>query len=192
MLLVKSQEVHYCQVVRRRGIESEIVPGLMYQNKLFIKGKSYPKKCRDEAQEYMRHKFLDVQTNVSSILVETERELTVWLSDDRVVLAIEKDGDGSDAEDPIAQIDLDYVIAQMRGIGGIKIKDRRYHLRVYAQCFIGSEAVDWMRDRLRISRGEAVRLGQRLMDAKHIHHVVDDHKFKDGHFFYRFYWDEDN
>ena len=49
-----------------------------------------------------------------------------------------------------------------------------------------------MRERFRISRKEAVMLGQRLMDVKHIHHVVDDHEFKDGHFFYRFYWDEDN
>lgn len=74
----------------------------------------------------------------------------------------------------------------------LPIKDRRYRLRVYPQCFVESEAVDWMSDRFRMSREEAVKLGQRLMDAEHIHHVADDRKFKDRELFYRFYWDENN
>jgi hypothetical protein len=188
MLLVKSQDVTYCQVVRRNGIESEIVPGLLYQNRIFIRGKSYAKDRRDEANRYLRLNFAEGDHKIG-ILLETERELTIWYTDSRAVLAIDSDAASSD---PIENINLEYVIAAMRGIGGVKIKDRRYRLRVYTQCFIGSEAIEWMRDRFRISREEAVKLGQRLMDAKHIHHVVDDHKFKDGELFYRFYWDEDN
>ena len=192
MLLVKSQEVNTCQVVRRNGIESEVVPGIFYQNKLFIRDRSYPKNRRNEANEYIRHHFLESQSEVDSILVETEKELTVWFADPQIILAIDGDVDSIESQDPITSISLDYVITQIRGIGGVKIKDRRHNLRVYARCFVGSEAVEWMRERFRISRKEAVMLGQRLMDVKHIHHVVDDHEFKDGHFFYRFYWDEDN
>jgi hypothetical protein len=192
MLLVKSPEVTYCQVVRRNGVESEILPGLIYLKQLFVKGKSYPKDRRQEANEYIRDRFLDSKAKIASLLVETETELTIFYADNRALLAIESDPDAVDSINPLDRINLQYAISEMRGIGGIKIKDRRYHLRIYPQCFVGSEAVDWMCDRFRISRVEAVKLGQKLMDAKHVHHVVDDHKFKDGYFFYRFYWDEDN
>jgi hypothetical protein len=192
MLLVKSQEVTYCQVVRRNGTESEILPGLIYLKQLFVKGHSYPKDRRQEANEFIRSQFLDSRVKVVSLLVETETELTIFYNDNRALLAIEGDADPVTSKDSLDRVDLQYAISEMRGIGGVKIKDRRYRLRTYSQCFVGSEAVDWMRDRFLISRAEAIQLGQRLMDAKHIHHVVDDHEFKDGYFFYRFYWDEDN
>lgn len=60
----------------------------------------------------------------------------------------------------------------------------------YKQCFIGSEAVEWMEKAYILSKSEAIRLGQELIDLKIIHHVTDDHNFKDGYFFYRFYIDE--
>jgi Domain found in Dishevelled, Egl-10, and Pleckstrin (DEP) len=192
MLLVKSQEVTYCQVVRRNSAESEILPGLIYLKQLFVRGQSYPKERRQEANEFIRDRFLDSKVKVVSLLVETETELTIFYNDNRALLAIEGAADAVNSNDPLDRIDLQYTISEMRGIGGVKIKDRRYRLRTYSQCFVGSEAVDWMRDRFRISRAEALQLGQRLMDAKHIHHVVDGHEFKDGYFFYRFYWDEDN
>jgi hypothetical protein len=191
MLLVRAQEVTYCQVVRRNGTESEILPGLLYLKQLFVKGQSYPKDRRQEANEFIRERFLDSRAKVVSLLVETERELTIYYTDNRSLLAIESDANSVTSGDPLDRVNLQYAISEMRGIGGVKIKDRRYRLRTYSQCFVGSEAVDWIRDRFLISRAEAIQLGQRLMDAKHIHHVVDDHEFKDGYFFYRFYWDED-
>ena len=45
---------------------------------------------------------------------------------------------------------------------------------------------------LGLSVEQAVRLGQRLIDEKFIHHVTDDHPFINDFFFYRFYWDEIN
>ncbi len=192
MLLVKHQQVSFCQVVRRNGIESEIVPGLIYQNNLFVRGKSYPKHRRNAANEYIRHNYLEKQNEIASLLLESDRELTIYYHDNQGILAIDSEADSIANVEPVDSINLSYVIAEMRGIGGIKIKDRRYKLRIYPRCFIGSEAIDWMRDRFRISRNEAVKLGQRLMDAKYIHHVVDDREFNDGYFFYRFYWDEDN
>ena len=84
------------------------------------------------------------------------------------------------------------VVNDLRGNEGIEIQDRRYRLTTYKQCFIASEAIEWMKKRYILSKSEAIRLGQELIDLKIIHHVTDDHDFKDGYFFYRFYTDETN
>ena len=78
----------------------------------------------------------------------------------------------------------------MRNVGGIKIEDRRYKLKNYPKTFIGSEVVTWFKSELDISTEQAIRLGQRLVDEKIIHHVLDQHSFKNDLLFYRFYWDE--
>ena len=78
----------------------------------------------------------------------------------------------------------------MRGKEGVEIKDRRYKLTNYPLCFIGSEVVEWMQEKYSLSKSEAIRLGQELIDLKIIHHVADDHDFKGSYLFYRFYCDE--
>lgn len=78
------------------------------------------------------------------------------------------------------------VVQRMRGADGISTSDRRHLLTVYRRCFVGREAVDWMTHALGLTRIEAVELGQRLMERGAMHHVLDEHGFKDGHFFYRF------
>ena len=75
----------------------------------------------------------------------------------------------------------------MRGESdGISVMDRRYRLRVYRKCFIGSEAVTWIVRNRKCSRLEAVNLGQQLMNANIFYHVCEDHTFKDDYLFYRF------
>ena len=39
----------------------------------------------------------------------------------------------------------------------LEIKDRRYHLKKYPQCFIGSELVDWLTENKRVATEEANR-----------------------------------
>ncbi|MGD1950888.1 MAG: hypothetical protein ACFB14_14740 [Leptolyngbyaceae cyanobacterium] len=85
---------------------------------------------------------------------------------------------------------LDLVILGMRGAGGLMIKDRRYKLKVYSKCFVGSEAVDWLVKNLDISQQEAVCIGKRLLYRGIVHHVLDEQDFKDDYLFYRFYADE--
>lgn len=87
-------------------------------------------------------------------------------------------------------IDFKKLVAKMRDLGGLHLKNRRYKLRIYPKCFVGSEAVEWMKLEYNLSTEQAVRLGQRLVDEKIIHHVVDEHNFADSYLFYRFYWDE--
>lgn len=79
---------------------------------------------------------------------------------------------------------------QMRGPDGIPIGDHRFWLTVYPNSFIGSEAVTWIVKTQKATREAAVRLGQRLVENGLIHHVTDEHAFKDDYLFYRFYEDE--
>jgi hypothetical protein len=85
---------------------------------------------------------------------------------------------------------LDAIAARMRGPDGIAIADRRHLLQRYPRCFVGAEAVDWLARTQECSRDEAVRLGQTLVERGIIHHVLDEHPFRDGQFYYRFYVDE--
>ncbi|MGJ3249052.1 MAG: mechanosensitive ion channel domain-containing protein [Elainellaceae cyanobacterium] len=100
-------------------------------------------------------------------------------------ILLRQKGDLTDGE-------LDLLMSQLRGEQGIEIKDRRYGLRIYTQCFIGSEAVDWLMSHQKATRDEAIRIGKILVERGIIHHVTDEHTFEDRYLFYRFYDDECN
>jgi EAL domain-containing protein (putative c-di-GMP-specific phosphodiesterase class I) len=72
----------------------------------------------------------------------------------------------------------------MHSTGGVDIRDRLFHLRQYPQCFVGREAVDWLVHHTGVSRGEAIRLGRRLVALGCIKHVLNEHDFQDGEYFY--------
>ncbi|MGK7877429.1 MAG: mechanosensitive ion channel domain-containing protein [Xenococcaceae cyanobacterium] len=93
-------------------------------------------------------------------------------------------------EDRLSDSEIEELVTVMRGEGGLEIKDRRYRLNVYPACFVGSEAVDWLVQKKTCTREEAIELGQILIERGIIHHVVDQHHFKDAYLFYRFYADE--
>jgi hypothetical protein len=71
---------------------------------------------------------------------------------------------------------------------GVKIEDRKYRLTTYKQCFVGSEAVDFMvSSGMAESRGDAVQLGKTLASDFHLfEHVTRDHEFDDDFKFYHF------
>ena len=73
---------------------------------------------------------------------------------------------------------------------GIEIKNRWYNLKLYRNSFVGAEAVKWLMQTEKISREEAIQLGQILIDRDIIHHVTDEHSFRDADLFYRFFQDE--
>lgn len=110
-------------------------------------------------------------------------------------------GGGSDATDgafpggsgdPFAMSDFENVYARMRASDtGFAVADRRWRVMTYTKCFVGSEAVTWMMENLGVgTRAEAVKVGQRLMDAGLVHHVTHSEPFGDEYFFYR--WQEDD
>lgn len=96
-----------------------------------------------------------------------------------------------DNEGPTPVATLEKVCEMMADVySGVVVKTRRYHLRKYRMCFIGSETVDWMVEALGITREQAVLLGQRMCQRKIFHHVTDDHDFKDSYLYYRFRADD--
>lgn len=86
--------------------------------------------------------------------------------------------------------EIDLLVLEMQGDRGVDIRDRRYGLRVYPNCFVGSEAVTWLTNNQKATRDEAIRIGQILVERGIIHHVTDEHTFEDRYLFYRFYMDE--
>lgn len=79
-------------------------------------------------------------------------------------------------------------VAQLRK--GLEIKDRRYKLRTYHTCFVASEAVDFLVETQKLSRIEAVGKLAPICKRGIIHHVTNDHAFKDEYLFFRFQEDE--
>ena len=82
------------------------------------------------------------------------------------------------------------LVERMRGPSGLAITDRRHRLRLYGRCFVGREAVDWLVREEGLPREQAVALGQLLVERNLLHHVLDEHTFRDGSLFYRFRVDD--
>jgi hypothetical protein len=96
---------------------------------------------------------------------------------------------------------------------GVEVKDRKYHLKSYPQCFIGTEAVDWLvNHHWANTREEAEAVGNRILQKYGLaarfkrlasvfrmridmlylwcrgifQHVAKEHDFRDKFYFYRF------
>ncbi|KAF9550916.1 vacuolar membrane-associated protein iml1 [Mortierella hygrophila] len=71
---------------------------------------------------------------------------------------------------------------------GIKLQDRRWHLRVYNSVFLGNEVVDWLIHHFIDidTREEATEFGKKLFDKGLFIHCLGKHNFMDGHYFYQF------
>jgi hypothetical protein len=72
--------------------------------------------------------------------------------------------------------------------GLVDVRDRKYHMKTYPNCFIGSEAVDALLEAgLAESRAQAVELGRQFQKYLGLfHHVLNVHVFKDKYLFYKF------
>ncbi|XP_012696603.2 DEP domain-containing mTOR-interacting protein [Clupea harengus] len=75
---------------------------------------------------------------------------------------------------------------------GKLIKDRRYHLRTYPNCFVAEELIDWLVSHKEApNRQVALELMQHLIDHDIVHHVCDKSPmFKDAKLLYRFRKDD--
>jgi hypothetical protein len=72
------------------------------------------------------------------------------------------------------------------------VKDRTYFFKKYPKCFVGSEAVTFfLTTHYCNTIPQSIALGQQLMDCDYLHHVSDDHPFKNEHLYYRWREDED-
>jgi hypothetical protein len=66
------------------------------------------------------------------------------------------------------------VLALKKMREGVEVKDRRFHLKMYKQVFVGREAVDFLvNSGLAVSRDDAVRIGLELQhDFNFFSHVL--------------------
>jgi hemerythrin superfamily protein len=69
-----------------------------------------------------------------------------------------------------------------------EVEDRRYRIKVYHSCFVGSQLVDvLMKNEFASTREEAVRLARRINHRYGLfYHVTGDHPLMDKYLFYRF------
>ncbi|XP_009602320.1 uncharacterized protein [Nicotiana tomentosiformis] len=72
----------------------------------------------------------------------------------------------------------------------IVVKDRFYKLRRFTNCFLGSEAVDFLSEDQYLEREEAVEFGRKLESNLFFQHVLDENVFEDGNHLYRFLDDD--
>uniref|UniRef100_A0A3Q2EER5 Rap guanine nucleotide exchange factor 4a n=1 Tax=Cyprinodon variegatus TaxID=28743 RepID=A0A3Q2EER5_CYPVA len=72
------------------------------------------------------------------------------------------------------------------------IRDRKYHLKTYRQCCVGTELVDWqmLQSSCVHSRLQAVGMWQVLLEEGVLNHVDGETSFQDKYLFYRFLDDE--
>uniref|UniRef100_A0A8C9VCA4 Rap guanine nucleotide exchange factor 4 n=1 Tax=Scleropages formosus TaxID=113540 RepID=A0A8C9VCA4_SCLFO len=72
------------------------------------------------------------------------------------------------------------------------IRDRKFHLKTYRQCCVGTELVDWLSQQSPSvhSRVQAVGMWQVLLEEGVLNHVDQELNFQDKYLFYRFLDDE--
>ena len=95
----------------------------------------------------------------------------------------------SDSEKPSRNSKIQVIAAAIQNpLTGIKLQDRRWHLLVYDNAFLGNEVVDWLIQNIVDidSREEATDLGKKLFEKNVFVHCRGKHHFMDGHYFYRF------
>ncbi|HEX4330646.1 MAG TPA: hypothetical protein VH040_00785 [Usitatibacter sp.] len=82
-------------------------------------------------------------------------------------------------------VNANAVLESLRGAHGL-VADRRYRGKLYRDCFVASEAIEWMVSSLGITRAAALSAGTFLWRTGRIHHVLREATFDDGLFFFRF------
>ena len=81
---------------------------------------------------------------------------------------------------------LGQLLEQLKARKGLEVKDRSYLGRKYPACWVGKEAVTWLSDQQKQQRHEAENLLNRLLGYGLMEHVLQVHRIKDDHLFYRF------
>ena len=86
-----------------------------------------------------------------------------------------------------SNVDLQKLAKDIQGEHGIRVMDRRWHLRLYSNCFVGVDLVSWLLKYFKDvqTRDEAVELGNNIMRRGLFEHVQHKHDFRDGNFFFQ-------
>ena len=198
MLFLDHTQVKYCKLQGK----DKIISGIIYNGRVFTRAKAFPKEELEVAIKECREEYLDHEerSKIPTLLVKGKNSVGIWMQNKRYkqedVLEITGDEQsssvGSSAKSAgkyatdVSRISIRQIASQMHSDKGVEIKTRRHKLKLYQRCFLGNEAVDWIVAQAKVSRPDAIRLGQKMMEKGIFKHVTDDHSFKDENLFYRF------
>ncbi|NEO85729.1 MAG: hypothetical protein F6J87_15975 [Spirulina sp. SIO3F2] len=174
MFILNADQVKYCLLNNPTLDSTRRVLGVQFQKQLYIKGKTYALQDKPAAIRAARETLL-AGHEVAPLLVENKSKLTLWYHDP----AFRK------ITSPL-DVDLPQLANVMQKEDGVQIQDRTCNLSQYPQCFVGREAVTWLKRYLKVSRANAIQIGQNLLDQNLICHVLNAHDFKDDYLFYQF------
>lgn len=201
MLFLDHTQVKYCKI--QSG--DQVLPGLIYNNNLFIREKSFPKEEIEIAIKECREEYLDhvERSQIPTLLVKSQNSVGIWMQNNKYKTNIvDSPGDSagqdnsqiltsnSEPKSNSQRISVRQLATEMHSEKGVEIKTRRYKLMLFQRCFLGTEAVDWIVNQVKISREDAIALGQKMLDKGIFQHVTNEHQFKDEPLFYRFNEDE--
>ncbi|MEL6581532.1 MAG: hypothetical protein AAFQ14_17465 [Cyanobacteria bacterium J06621_12] len=199
MLFLDHTQVQYCKI--QGG--NKTLSGLIYNNNLFIREKAFPKEEIEAAIKECREEYLDHEerSQIATLLVKGKNSVGIWMQNNKYKPHIIAGGEHSEKSAQTAsersqskkdaqRISVRQLGIEMRSEKGVEIKTRRYKLKLYQRSFLGNEAVDWIANKVKVSRQDAIALGQKMMDKQIFHHVTRDNQFKDEPLFYRFNEDQ--
>ena len=197
MLFLDHTQVQYCKIQGR----DKTLAGLIYNDNLFIREKTFPKEEIEVAIKECREEYLDHEerSQIATLLVKDKDSVGIWMQNNKYKSQIvagsssssssgTKSASKSSSKTATAtqRISVRQLGIEMRSENGVEIKTRRYKLKLYQRSFLGNEAVDWIAKKVKVSREDAIALGQKMLDKGIFQHVVDEHQFKDEPLFYRF------
>lgn len=201
MFFLDHTQVQYCKIKDR----DKTISGLIYNNNLFIRERAFPKEEMEMAIKECREEYLDHEerSQIPTLLVKEKDSVSIWMQNNKYkpgiigtsnskqkVAATKTSSSSSKSKNKLNRFSIRQLAQEMRSEEGVEIKTRRHKLKLYQRCFVGNEAVDWITERTKLSREDAITLGQKMIDKGLFHHVLDEHKFKDEELFYRFNADE--
>ena len=200
MLFLDHTQVQYCKIQDQDKTRS----GLIYNKNLFLREKAFPMEEMEAAIKECREEYLDHEerSQIPTLLVKDKNSVGIWMQNNQYksnIVAAARTSSGTNAEpssvkdksnSSLNRISVRQLALEMRSAEGVEIKTRRYKLKLYQRCFLGTEAVDWISNKTKLSRKDAVSLGQKMVEKEIFNHVLNEHEFKDEALFYRFNEDE--
>lgn len=201
MLFLDYTQVQYCKIKD----QDKTISGLLYNDNLFIREKAFPKEEMELAIKECREEYLDHEerSQIPTLLVKEKDRVGIWMQNneyksDIIGISSKKSkakktptsSSSSKSKNTLNRISIRQLALEMRSERGVEIRTRRHKLKLFQRCFLGTEAVDWIVAKTKVSREDAINLGQKMIDKGIFHHVLDEHQFKDEELFYRFDDDE--
>lgn len=147
---------------------------------------------RSEERPFHKHSRNRKDTNPLDILYQTRNSSAI------VAAELESIAEGDATGRPVqllpesdlyqrSNLNISSLAETIQSEKGVRMLDRRWHLRLHYNCFIGFELTTWLLQNFRDvdTRDEAIELGNELMKSGMFQHVEQRHNFRDGNYFYQ-------